>query len=119
MEKHTDRKVTANKPDIIIKNKKQKTCKLINVAISADRNVVQKEAKKKKEKYKSLWIEIKQMWNLKCKIIFVIIRTTRIVRKGLRKNLEVIARKHSVVAIQKTAILGIYHILWKVLQFEN
>jgi hypothetical protein len=29
--------------DIIIKNKKQKTCTLIDVAIPADRNVVQKE----------------------------------------------------------------------------
>jgi len=41
---HTDREVTANRPDIIIKNKKEKTCSLIDVAITADRNVVQKEA---------------------------------------------------------------------------
>ena len=33
-----------NRPDIIIKNKKEKTCTLIDVAIPADRNVVQKEA---------------------------------------------------------------------------
>ena len=39
---HTDREVTANRPDIIIKNKKEKTCTLIDVAIPADRNVVQK-----------------------------------------------------------------------------
>jgi len=44
---HTDRKVTANRPDIIIKNKKEKTCTPIDVAIPADRNVVQKEAEKK------------------------------------------------------------------------
>ena len=43
----TDREVTANRPDIIIKNKKEKTCTLIDVAIPADRNVVQKEAEKK------------------------------------------------------------------------
>ena len=43
---NTDRKVTANRPDIIIKNKKDKTCTLIDVAIPADRNVVQKEAEK-------------------------------------------------------------------------
>ena len=45
---HTDREVTANRADIIIKNKKGKTCTLINVAIPADRNVVQKEAEKVK-----------------------------------------------------------------------
>jgi len=44
---HTDRKVTANRPDIIIKNKNKKTCILIDVAIPADRNVVQKEEEKK------------------------------------------------------------------------
>ena len=42
---HTDREVTANRPDIIIKNKKEKACTLIDVAISAERNVVQKEVK--------------------------------------------------------------------------
>jgi hypothetical protein len=47
-----DREVKANRPDIIIKNKKEKTCKMIDVAIPADRNVVQKEAEKKL-KYKS------------------------------------------------------------------
>jgi hypothetical protein len=44
---NTDREVTANRPDIIIKTKKEKTCILINVAIPAERNVVQKEAEKK------------------------------------------------------------------------
>jgi hypothetical protein len=38
-----DREVTANKPDTIIKNKKEKTCALIDVATPADRNVAQKE----------------------------------------------------------------------------
>ena len=50
---HTEKEVTANRPDIIIKNKKEKTCTLIDVAIPADRNVVQKEAEKKL-KFKSL-----------------------------------------------------------------
>ena len=30
---HTDREVTANRPDIVIKTKKEKTCTLIDVAI--------------------------------------------------------------------------------------
>jgi hypothetical protein len=44
---HTDREVTANRPDIINKNNKEETCTLIDVAIPADRNVVQKEAETK------------------------------------------------------------------------
>jgi hypothetical protein len=42
-----DREVTANRPDIIIKNTKGKTYTLIDVAIPEDRNVVQKETEKK------------------------------------------------------------------------
>ena len=114
---HTDREVTANRPDIIIKHKKEKTCTLIYVAISADRNVVQKEAEKKL-KYKSLWIEIQRMWNLKCTIVPVIIGATGIVTRSLRKNLEAVTGKHSIDSLQKTAILGTSHIIRKVLQCE-
>ena len=101
---HTDREVTANRPDIIIKNKKEKTCTLIDVAIPAGRNVVQKEAEKKL-KYKSLCIEIQRMWNLKCTIVPVIIGATGIVTRSLRKNLETVPGKHSIDSLQKTDIL--------------
>jgi len=43
---HTDREVTADRPDIIIKNKKEKTCTLIDVAIPADRNIVKRKRKR-------------------------------------------------------------------------
>ena len=78
---------------IIIINKKEKTCTLIDVAITTDRNVVQKEPEKKL-KYKSLCIEIQRMWNLKCTIIPVITGATGIVTRSLRKNLEAVAGKH-------------------------
>jgi hypothetical protein len=42
---HTDREITASRPDIIIKNKNEKTCTLTDVATPADRNVVQMEWK--------------------------------------------------------------------------
>ena len=42
---HTDREVTANRPDIIIKNKKEKAFTLIDVAIPADRKGSGKEVK--------------------------------------------------------------------------
>jgi len=41
---HTHREFVENRLDVRIKNKEEKTCSLINVAISADRNVTQKEA---------------------------------------------------------------------------
>ena len=115
---HTDREVTANRPDIIIKNKKEKTCTLIDVAKPADKNVVQKETENNL-KYKSLCIEIQRMWNLKYTIIPVIIGATGIVMRSLMKNLEAVPGKHSIDSLQKTAILGISHIIRKVLQCET
>jgi hypothetical protein len=99
---HTDREVTENRPDIIIKKTKEKTCTLIDVAIPVDRNAVQKEAEKKL-KYKSLCIEIQRMWNLKCTIIPVIIGATGIITRSLRRNLEAVPRKYSIDSLQKTA----------------
>jgi hypothetical protein len=92
-------------------------CKLIDVAILADRNVVQKETEKKL-KYKSLCIEIQRMWNLTCTIKPIVIGATGIVTRSLRKNLEAVPRKHSIDSLQKTAILGTSHIIRKVLQCE-
>ena len=45
---------------------------LIDVAISGDRNVIKKETEKIL-KYKDLTIEIQRMWNVKTKVIPVII----------------------------------------------
>ena len=81
---HTDREVAIKRPDIIIKNKKETTCTLIDVAIPADRNVVQKEAEKKL-KHKSVCMEVQRMWNLKCTIMPVIIGATGIVTRSLKE----------------------------------
>jgi hypothetical protein len=80
-------------PDIIIKNRKEKTCILIDVAIPVDTNVTQKEAGKKL-KYKSLCTEVQRMWNMKCLTIPVITRATRKITKGLKKNLQAMPEKH-------------------------
>ena len=114
---HTDREDTASRPDIIIKNKEEKTCTLLDVAIPADRNVVQKEVEKKL-KYKSLCIEIQRMWNLKCTIVPVMNGATGIATRNLKKNLETIPGNHSIDSLQKTAILGTSHIIRKVLQCD-
>jgi hypothetical protein len=59
------------------------------------------------------------MWNLKFTIVPLITGATGIVAKSLRKNLEVIAEKHSIYSLQKTAILGTSHIIRKVMQCET
>ena len=56
-----------NKPDIIIRDNEKGTCMLIDVAISGDRNVVKKEAKKIL-KYTNFTIVTQPMWTVKTKV---------------------------------------------------
>ena len=106
----TDGTILKNKPDIIIQNNEKGTCMLIDVAISGDRSVIKKEPEKIL-KYKDLTIEIQRMWNVKTKVIPVIIGATGTVSKPFRKYVSNIPGKHEVKELQKTAVLGTAHIL--------
>ena len=77
-------------------------------------NVIKKEAEKIL-KYKDLTIEIQRMWNVKTKMIPVIIGTTGTISKSFRKYVSNIPGKHEVKELQKATILGTAHILRKVL----
>ena len=76
--------IIINKPDLIVRDNEKGTCMLIDVAISGDRNVIKKKAEKIL-KYKDLTIEIQRMWNVKTKVITVIIGATGTISKSFRK----------------------------------
>ena len=87
---------------------------IIIIIITQETNVIIKEAEKIL-KYKDLTIEIQCMWNVKTKMIPVIIGATGTISKSFRKRVSNIPGKHEVKELQKTAILGTAHILRKVL----
>ena len=60
-------------------------------------------------------IEIQRMWNVKPKVIPVIIGATGTISKTFRKYVSNIPGNHEVKELQKTAMLGTAHILRKVL----
>jgi hypothetical protein len=66
-------------------------------------------------KYKDLTIEIQRMWNIKTKVIPVIIGVTGSISKSFRKYVSNIRVKHEVKELQKTATLDTAHIPRKVL----
>ena len=76
--------------------------------------MIKKEAEKIL-KYKDLTIVIQRMWNVKTKVIPVIIGATGIISKTFRKYVSNIPENHEVKELQKTAIMGSEHILRKVL----
>jgi hypothetical protein len=87
---------------------------LIDIAITGERNVIKKEAEKILN-YKDLTTEIQRMRNVKAKVIPVIIGANGTISKSFRKHVSNIPGNHDVRELQKIAILGTAHILWKVL----
>jgi hypothetical protein len=73
----------ANTPNIIMKNRNERICTLIDVSVPSDRNVTHKEAEDNL-KYKNLCIEIQRMWNMKGSVIPVVTGATGTVTRGLR-----------------------------------
>jgi len=90
----------------------------MDVTIPAERNVVQKEAKKKL-KYQGLCLEIQRLWNRKFMITPVITGDTGKATKCLKSVLKVIPGKHSIDSVQNAAVLGTSHVIRKVLQCET
>jgi 5,10-methylenetetrahydrofolate reductase len=79
--------------------------------------VIKKEAEKIL-KYKDITIEMQRMWNVKTKVIPVIIGATGIISKSFRKYVSNIPGYHKDKELQKTAMLGTAHILRKVLTYR-
>jgi len=65
---------------------------LIDVAITGDRSVIEKEAKKVLN-YKDLKKEIQCMWSVKANVIQVIIWATGTISKSLRNYLSNVTEK--------------------------
>ena len=84
---HTDHLISARKLDLIIINKKKRTCKIVNFAVPADHRIKLKECEKK-DKYLDLVRELKKLWNMQVTIIPIVIGAFGTVTKGLLKGLE-------------------------------
>jgi RNase P/RNase MRP subunit POP5 len=69
--------------------------------------VIQKEAEKIL-KYKDLTIEIQRMWNVKTRVVPVIIGATGTISKSLRKYVSTIPGNHEVRELQKLLYWALY-----------
>jgi hypothetical protein len=76
--------------------------------------VIQKEVEKIL-KYKDPTIEIEHMWNVRTRVIPVMIGVTGTISKSFRKYIRTVPGNHDNKELQKTAIFGTAHILRKVL----
>ena len=108
----TDRTIQANRPDIVIKHKQNKTCQLIDMSVPSDSNISAKEFEKL-SKYKDLEIEIAKMWKMKTKTIPVVVGALGMIKKGTQKYVNEIPENLSLAEIQTMLLNSIAHILRK------
>ena len=102
------------RPDIVIVDKIEKKAIMIDVAISGDKRIIDKE-KEKIEKYQNLKREFQRLWNLKkIDVIFVVLGALGSVTKNFEKYVDKIEIKIDLNTVQKTTLLWTARILRKV-----
>ena len=72
MERPIYRYIRANRPAIIMIDKENSTCKLIDITVPCDKNTPIKKIEKK-SKYNDLEIEIQRKWKMKTEVIPIVI----------------------------------------------
>ena len=105
-----DNVIEARRPDIVVIDKKEKVCIIVDIAVPADRRVEEKEPEKV-EKYQDLKRETGRMWELESAS-----STSSVVPPGIDKRIEKLDIPCYIVDMQKTALLGTARILWKILE---
>ena len=114
---HTDHLISTRRPDLIIINKKKRTCKIVDFAVLADHRIKLKKCEKK-DKYLNLARELKKnkLWNMQVTIIPIVIGAFGTVTRGLLKGLDDLEVGGRVETIQTTTLLRTVRILRIVLE---
>ena len=113
---YTDRTIAANRPDIVLKNKKDKTCLLIDMTVPLDTNTSGKTTEKL-DKYKDLEIEVERMWGLKTTT--AVMRALGNIKKDMENyNTNKIPGNINIHELQKTTLLSTANLLRRVLSIK-
>ena len=68
----TDHVIETRTPDLLVVDRKKRSCKIIGIAVPGDSKIEEKE-KDKTEKYQDLGRELQKIWNVKKKIIPLVV----------------------------------------------
>ena len=112
---HTDHVVEARRPDLVVKHKKERSCKIIGFAVPSDSRIEEKE-KDNIKKYQGLGRELREIWNVKVKIMPLVVGSLGDIPKQFGNRLRQIGITAGRAQVQKTVLLGTARILRKVLE---
>ena len=94
---------------------KERICKIIDFAVPGDSRIEEKE-KDKIEKYQDLGRELQKIWNVKVKIIPLVVDSLGAIPKQFGNRLKQICITVGTAQVQKIVLLGTARILRKVLE---
>ena len=111
----TDHVIEHRRPDVVVLDKHEKMCHLIDIAVPGDSRVASKE-NEKVQKYQDLARELRKLWQVKVKVVPVVVGALGTIAKALEKHLKEIGTSVRVELLQKAALLGTARILRKTLE---
>jgi hypothetical protein len=118
MNLYTDHVIEARRPDIVVVNKQEKTCQVIDIAVPLDRRVEIKEDEKC-QKYRDLCRELSRLWGVRCEVIPIVVGALGTTPKRLGSYLALLDINVSIETIQLSALLGSARILRQVLEIKQ
>ena len=111
----TDHVIETRRPDLVVVDKKERSCKIIDFAVPGDSRI-EEEEKDKIEKYQELGRELQKIWNVKVKIIPLVVDFLGAIPTQFGNRLKQIGIAVGTAQVQKTVLLGTARILRKVLE---
>ena len=107
--------IQGRRPDVVVVDRDKKTCNIIDIAVPGDAGIVEKE-KEKVEKYQDLRREVTRLWNVKAKVVPIVVGALGAVTPNLSKYLDAIGVATRIELLQKAALLGTARLLRRVLE---
>ena len=111
----TDHVIEARRPDLVVVDKKERSCKIIDFAVPGDSRIEEKE-KDKIENYQNLGRGLQKILNVKVKIIPLVVGSLGAIPKQFGNRLKQIGITAGTAHVQKIVLLEKAKILRKVLE---
>ena len=111
----TDHLISARRPDLVVINRKKRTCWIVDLTVPADPRVKLKE-NEKRDKYLNLAKELKKLWNMKVTVISIAIGALGSATKRLIQGLKDVEIRGCMETIQTITLLRLNRILRRVLE---
>ena len=100
---------------MVLVDNKERSYKIIDLAVPGDSRIEGKE-KDKIEKYQDFGRELQKIWNVKMKIIPLVVGSFGAIPKQFGNSFKQIVVTAGTAQVQKTVLLGMARILRKVLE---